>query len=301
MVEGYFDERMREMVEAQKGAWLSIGAYLLLAIGKIIVGFWAHSEAVSADGMNNVTDILLSIAILVGLKVSLQPADEDHHYGHEKAETVATLVAASFMVIVGFDVWVSAIMTMWNQKLVEIHPIAMWISFISAVVMFGVSSYNSRLSKKTGSSALAAAAKDNRSDAWVSIGAVIGIVGTWTGLSWLDAVSAIVIGFLIIRTGWEVAKPAILCLMDGVDTELLQGMTEQMKQVEQVEEVMHIRARPHGSRYHMEVTIGVNPSLSVAEGHAVTEQIEELLLKNKQIEYVHVHVEPTESRVLVQM
>lgn len=284
------------MVEAQKGAWLSIGTYLLLAIGKIIVGIWAHSEAVSADGMNNVTDILLSIAILVGLKVSLQPADEDHHYGHQKAETVATLVAASFMVIVGFEVWVNAMMMMWNQEIKEIHPIAVWISFVSALVMLGVSYYNSRLSKKTGSSALAAAAKDNQSDAWVSIGAVIGVVGTWNGYPWLDALSAIVIGFLIIRTGWEVAEPAILCLMDGVNTELLQGMIEQVKQVKQVQEVIHFRARPYGSHYHIEITIGVNPNLSVAEGHSVTEQIEELLLKNEKIDYVHVHVEPTELR-----
>ncbi|SDZ31281.1 cation diffusion facilitator family transporter [Thermoactinomyces sp. DSM 45892] len=282
------------MQEAQKGAWLSIGAYLLLAIAKLVVGFWAHSEAVSADGLNNVTDILLSVAILVGLKVSLQPADEDHHYGHKKAETVATLVAASFMVLVGLEVWIRAVTAIGAPETLSIHPVALWISILSAFVMLLVSFYNSRLSKKTGSKALAAAAKDNRSDAWVSMGAVVGIVGTWIGYSWLDAVSAVVIGFLIIRTGWEVAKPAILCLTDGVDQSSLQGIMDEVSRIDQVQKVIHFRARSHGSCYHIEVTIGVDPHLSVLKSHEVTEKVEEQLLKNTQIEYVHVHVEPVE-------
>ncbi|TCP60797.1 cation diffusion facilitator family transporter [Baia soyae] len=282
------------MEEAQKGAWLSIGAYLLLAIVKLAVGLWAHSEAVSADGLNNVTDILLSIAILIGLKVSLQPADDDHHYGHKKAETVATLVAASFMVLVGLEVWIRAITAIGNPETIAIHPVALWISLLSAFLMLMVSLYNARLSKKTGSRALAAASKDNRSDAWVSIGAVVGIVGTWIGYPWLDAVSAVVIGFLIIRTGWEVAKPAILCLTDGVDQSSLQGMVDEVSQIDQVQKVIKFRARSHGSCYHIEVTIGVDPHLSVLKSHEVTEQVEEQLLKNKQIEYVHVHVEPVE-------
>lgn len=287
------------MEEAQKGAWLSICAYVLLAVGKLFTGIWAHSEAVSADGMNNITDILLSIAILIGLKVSLQPADQDHQFGHRKAETVATLIAASFMVLVGFDVWIHSIQKMWDSEDFDIHPVAVWVSLISAIIMWGVSIYNSHLSQRTNSEALKAAAKDNLSDALVSLGAIIGIVGTWLGFLWLDVIAAIVIGFLIIRTGWEVAKPAIHCLMDGIEIEELEGLNEQIQSIEGVDKVIELRARTHGNRLHLELTIGVNPNLSVAESHHVTMIIEETLLNDERIEHVHVHVEPVVNHKLL--
>ncbi|MBA4603578.1 cation diffusion facilitator family transporter [Thermoactinomyces mirandus] len=87
--------------QAQKGAWLSIAVYIVLSLSKCWAGLQTHSEGMFADGLNNISDIFLSVAILIGLKVSQQPADQNHPFGHSKAETIATLVAAFFMIFYG--------------------------------------------------------------------------------------------------------------------------------------------------------------------------------------------------------
>ncbi|WP_243648739.1 cation diffusion facilitator family transporter [Hazenella coriacea] len=279
--------------EAQKGAWLSIGAYFVLSLVKLWIGSVSHSQAVFADGLNNVSDILLSIAILIGLKVSSQPADHNHPYGHWKAETIATLVAAILMVLVAIEVWIQAIQALIQPKPTQISPVALYVSLGSAVVMFIVSSVNMRLSRKTNSIALQAAAHDNRSDAYVSIGAAVGIVGSYGGFGWLDPVAAFLVGILIVKTGWEVGAPAIHMLMDGFDQEKLQGIEEKVLQISGITQVKEIRARNHGVYVYVDMTITVDPYLSVIESHLLTEEIENGLKGYLNIVSVHVHVEPS--------
>lgn len=280
------------MSEAQKGAWLSISAYTLLALAKVVTGFFAHSQAVLADGMNSVSDIFLSIAILIGIKVSRLPADQDHHYGHKKAETISALIAASFKGLVGMNIWLEAIMAFFFSSSKVIHPIAFYLSLGSAICMFAVSGYNFYLSKKTNSEALRAAAYDNRADALVSIGAAISVIGTNSGWEWLDPLAAFIIGAVVIHTAWNLGKPAIHTLMDGVEQSQLVGMEERVLQIPGVEKVIHLRARSQGSALFLELTVGVAPHLTVEESHRLTEQIEEQLLHLPHVAHVHVHVEP---------
>lgn len=278
--------------EAQKGVWLSISAYFILSLVKCWTGHWAHSQAVFADGLNNVSDILLSIAILIGLRVSVQPADQNHPFGHSKAETVATLIAASFMVLVAVEVWLDAIQALWNPVHSSIHPLALYVSFASAMMMFMVSLINFRLSKKTNSQALKAAAHDNRSDALVSLGAVMGIWGSGSGLTWMDPLAAFVVGIMILRTGWEIGRPAVDSLMDGFDQAKLSGIEEKVIAIDGIRQVKELRARNHGPYVFVEVTVGVDPDLSVRESHTLTEMVEAKLKGFDNIRHVHVHVEP---------
>lgn len=278
--------------EAQKGAWLSIVTYLILSLIKLWTGSVSHSQAVFADGLNNVSDIMLSIAILIGLKVSSQPADHNHPYGHRKAETIAMLVAATLMILVAIEVWIQGVQSLVLPKSIEISPIALFVSLGSAVVMFIVSGMNMRLSKKTNSLALQAAAYDNRSDAFVSIGAAIGIVGSYGGMDWLDAVAALVVGILIAKTGWEVGAPAVHILMDGYEQEKIEGIENKVLQIQGITQVKEIRARNHGGFVYVDITVTMDPHLSVTESHLITEEIESCLQGYQNIESVHVHVEP---------
>lgn len=279
-------------VEAQKGAWLSIFSYLILSIVKCLIGVAAHSQGVFADGLNNGSDLLLSIAILIGLRVAAQPADKNHPFGHTRAETVATLVAASFMVLVALEVWVGAIETLLHEQHRKIDTIALIVSLAAAVVMLLVSRVNFYLSKKTKSEALKAAAYDNRSDAFVSLGTAVGIIGTNVGWTWMDPLAAFIVGLMILRTGYEVGKPAIDVLMDGFDAERSSQIEKRVIQINGIREVKEMRARNQGSYVCVEVTVGVDPYLSVEASHRLTEQVEESLIGFEEIAHVHVHVEP---------
>lgn len=281
--------------DAQKGAWLSIITYTVLSLLKCWTGLHNQSEAMFADGLNNVSDLLLSFAILVGLKVSQQPADHNHPFGHRKAETIATLVAASFMVLVAVEIWVRAVQVMWRPHQNLIDPWAFAVSIGSAVIMFGVSFVNFSLSKKTGSQALEAAAYDNRTDGLVSIGTAIGMAGTHWGWYWMDPLAAVVVGGMIFKTGWEVGRPAIDELMDGFDQEKLDKIEQKVLMIGGIDQVRELRARYHGSHVFVEITIGVNPFLSVEESHEITEKVEKKLIGFENIRHVHVHVEPADD------
>ena len=161
--------------KAEIGAWLSIAAYMVLSAIKLIMSQIGNSEALRADGLNNLTDIIASVAVLIGLKISQKPPDENHRYGHSRAETIASLVAAFIMITVGIQVIMDSVQSFFNPKEATPDLMTAFVALFSALFMYGIYRYNLNLSKKINSKALRSAAQDNRSDALVSVGAAIGI------------------------------------------------------------------------------------------------------------------------------
>lgn len=197
------EQRYKDLKLGEKGAIISIIAYICLSAIKLLIGYSANSEALRADGLNNATDIVASIAVLIGLRLSQKPADRDHPYGHWKAETVASLIASFIMMAVGIQVLFGAASSMFEGPHESPDLISAWTGIGCAIVMYGVYRYNKRLASQINSQAVMAAAKDNLSDAWVSIGTVVGIIGAQFQLPWLDPLTAIVVGFLICKTAWD--------------------------------------------------------------------------------------------------
>jgi cation diffusion facilitator family transporter len=206
-----------EIREGEKGAWVSIIAYICLSALKLLIGHASGSEALLADGLNNTTDIIASFAILIGLKISRRPPDRNHRYGHFRAETVAALVASFIMIAVGVQVLYQSVMKFFEPSIGTPDMIAAWIALFCSAVMMFVYRYNIRLAKKINSNAMMAAAQDNRSDAFVSIGAFIGIIGSQFGLPWLDPLTATIVGLIICKTAWDIFKNSTYALTDGFD------------------------------------------------------------------------------------
>lgn len=119
-------ERYDELKKGETGAWVSIIAYLVLSAVKLAVGLAFHSEALRADGLNNTTDIIASLAVLIGLRISQKPPDEDHPYGHFRAETIASMIASFIMMVVGLEVLYSSGEMLFNPKETTPDMIAAW-------------------------------------------------------------------------------------------------------------------------------------------------------------------------------
>lgn len=282
----------KDLKLGEKGAWISIIAYVFLAIIKLIIGYYGHSEALKADGLNNTTDVIVSIAILVGLKISRKPPDDDHHYGHLRAESISSLIAAFVMMAVGIQVLIQAVKSIAIAEQVTPSMITAWTAFFSAGIMFVVSTYNFRLAKKINSPSLKAAAHDNRSDALVSIGAFIGIIGAIFGVPWLDPLTAIVVGIVICKTAVDIFKDATFSLTDGFDNKTLRNISVVIHDMDEVLSVDAIRGRTHGKFLFIDVTVSVDPQLNVIESHEITEKIEENVRQIHPHSYVLVHIEP---------
>ncbi|MFM9280364.1 cation diffusion facilitator family transporter [Paenibacillus jiagnxiensis] len=281
-----------EIRRGEKGAWVSIAAYLILSAFKIICGYLLFSSALLADGFNNVTDIVASVAVLIGLRISQKPPDSDHAYGHFRAETVAALIASFIMAAVGLQVLVEAVRSIFEGGKQEPNILGAGVAVISAVVMMGVYLYNRRLARAINNQALMAAAKDNLSDAMVSIGAAVGIIGAQFGLPWLDTVAAILVGLLICRTAWEIFRDSTHTLTDGFDENQLYDLRSTIARTPGVEAIRDVKARVHGNHVLVDVVIEVKPDLSIIEGHQISDKIEERMKKAHNIMHVHVHVEP---------
>jgi len=284
-----------EIREGEKGAWVSIIAYVCLSALKLFIGFTAGSEALLADGLNNTTDIIASFAVLIGLKISRRPPDHDHKYGHFRAETVAALVASFIMIAVGAQVLYQAVQKFFEPTIGTPNMIAAWTALFSALVMMFVYRYNIRLARRINSHAITAAAQDNRSDALVSIGAFIGIVGSQFGLPWLDPLTATLVGLIIVKTAWDIFKDASHALTDGFDEQELVKIKQTVADTPGVESIKDIKARILGNNVLVDVTIQVNGYLNVVESHDISEEIEDRMLTEHKISHIHVHIEPIET------
>lgn len=276
----------------ERGAIISIIAYIVLSIVKLIVGYTADSAALRADGLNNTTDIIASIAVLIGLRISRRPADDNHKYGHWKSETIASMVASFIMMAVGLQVLIDTVSTLFEGKQESPDIVAAYVGIGSAVVMYFVYRYNRNLSRKINSKAVMAAAKDNLSDAWVSIGTTIGIIGSQFGMPWLDIVTAIVVGFLICKTAWDIFSEASHELSDGFDEQKLKMYEDVIFDLEGVKGIKSIKGRNYGNNEVVDVVILVNSQLNVHQAHDIATKVEDTLTDEYGVYDIHVHVEP---------
>jgi cation diffusion facilitator family transporter len=286
------EEKYNGLKLAERGARVSIIAYIVLSLLKLGIGYLSGSKALTADGLNNTTDIVASLAVLIGLKISRKPADDDHPYGHFRAETIASLIASLIMIAVGIDVLYNAVHSIIFFKAQAPDLVAAVVGIICAAAIYVVYGYNKKIAIKINSSGLMAAAKDNLSDAWVSIGTSVGIVASQFGLPWIDPLAAVVVGILIVKTGWDIFKEASHNLTDGFSKEELDNITQSINKVSGVNKVKDIRARVHGNNILLDVIVGVSSDLSVVEGHSITEGIEANLRNEFNITEAIVHVEP---------
>ena len=288
-------ERENQLKMAERGAIVSIVAYIIVSVIKLIIGDLSHSKALFADGLNNATDIIASITVLIGLRLARKPADDDHRYGHWKMESLASLLTSIVMIVVGGQVLIEALLNLFKKHTEAPDSVAAIVGIFSAIFMFAVYLYNHRLAKKVNSHALDAAAKDNLSDAITSIGTAVAVFAASFNLIWIDRVTALIIGIIIIKTGFDIFKESSFSLSDGFSIDELRKYKKDILLIDGVEGVKDIKGRSYGANIFIDVVVTMNPLLTVQESHDITENIETLLSDKYQVFDVDIHVEPLES------
>lgn len=281
-----------DMRQSQRGAWVSIITYVVLSTIKLGVGWWSHSNGLVADGFNNTTDVIASVAVLLGLRIAIRPADSEHRYGHARAESVAAMIVAATMGLIGLNIVISSVQAFFDTGHTPPEPLAIWVGAGSTAVMLVVATYNRRLARKTGSQALAAVAHDNQADAYASLGTIVGVAASRAGWPWADPLVGLLIAIVILYTAWRIGLDASHTLMDGFDTQALKKIKQRVLAVDGVTSVRDLRARYLGNTVAVEVTVSVPKTMSVADAHRICDLIERTLAGFMDISHVHVHVEP---------
>ncbi|MBT4374588.1 MAG: cation transporter [Nitrospina sp.] len=254
---------------------------LILSIIKFAGGIIGHSAAMVADATHSVSDLLTDMIVLIMFKVGQKPKDEDHPYGHGKAETLGTTVVGFIIISVGiglaYEAW-----EMIQSGIARIpEPLAAGTALISIFIKEWLFRYTRSVGEKSNNSLLLANAWHHRSDAISSIAALVGIIGAMLGFPALDPIAATMVAFMIMKVGYELTLGGFRDLMDtALDEKDTQSIQVAIDDVSGVLKSHDLRTRKIGGEILMDVHIQVDSDLTVTEGHEVAERVRRKLIKN---------------------
>ncbi len=285
--------------QAEFAAWLGIIVNLALTIVKGLVGLKANSKALIADAVHSASDIAGSLAVFVGLKAAKQPPDEEHPYGHGKAESIAAIIVAVILFIVGLQIGKSALSSFFTP-VVAPAGIAIYAVLFSIIVKEILFRYKLRLGQKLNSDALIVNAYEHRSDVYSSIAALIGIAASVIGkaiqVDWLlygDAIASLVVSIMVLWTAWKLGAEAIHHTLDHVlDDEETVTFKEIVSSVPEVLRIDELHARKHGYYVIIDLKIAVLPHITVDEGHRIGKKVKAKLIAEPTVHNVFVHINP---------
>lgn len=273
--------RFARLKSAQHAAALNLVVYGGLTVAELWIAQLAHSRALAADGLNNLTGVASALILLWGLQVSQQRPDSEHRFGHWRFQTIATLFSGLIMLVVGLDVVLDGYhgLQAWYQGKVQVPSVlAVYVSLAAGVAMASVSLMNHIRAKQLDSSVLRTASKDSFSDAATSGGTLLAILGAKAGWLWLDGGAAIAVGLLILYAAWTILRDAIFELTDGFDTKKIAAYRQTITQVPGVLGVQSIEARYAGDAVLLTIGIRVDPKMTVADSYELGERVERKLM-----------------------
>lgn len=286
------------MKTAKQTVLISLLGNIVLALLKAITGFLGNSYALIADAIESTTDVFASLLVLFGIKYSNRPADENHPYGHGKAEPLVTFMVVAFLVVSAAVIVHESIQ---NIRIPHEPPKSWTLYFLGAIVVWKESMYRIviRKSKEIGSTTLKAEAWHHRSDAITSVLAFLGIlISVLTGGEYAQADdwAALLASVFILYNCYKIFRPALGEIMDEHQyDELVQKIRELSVEVDGVTDTEKCFVRKSGINYYVDLHVIVDGEISVREGHRISHELKDHLQNEiSEISQVLIHVEPHE-------
>lgn len=281
--------------EAQRVTLIGALINLVLAILKVIVGHIGHSAALVADGIHSLSDLASDVIVMLATRHGRQPADDDHPYGHQRIETVATVILGSMLVLVALGIaWDASIRVLNRNDLHTPDMLVILVATLSLASKEWLYRYTMRVANHVNSRLLEANAWHHRSDAISSFIVLIGVAGAMAGLPILDAVAAFLVALMIIQIAWELMSSSVKELVDtAVDEDTLKQIRSLITQTDGIVSLHLLRTRRMGSNILVDAHLQVSPRLSVSEGHQIAEHVrDQLIHQMSHIQDVTIHIDP---------
>jgi cation diffusion facilitator family transporter len=281
-------------------AWISLISNFFLTVVKVIVGTLFGSTALIADGVHNGADFIASIATLSSMKLSHQPADKEHPYGHGKAEDIATGIVALLLTFAGIYLIYESIGALFHPA----SQASLWAlaaAFISLVWKLCLYLYTHNIGKQIDSKSLIATAYDHLADVWASLAAVFGIGFAKLGDIWNlpfavygDPIAGIIVSLLILKVARDMGVQSVNVLMESnVSVEKQNFYESIILSYPVVKRIDLLRAREHGNYILIDIRLSVPGEMTIKDGHDITRQIRDhIRQKDPKVEEVLIHLNP---------
>jgi cation diffusion facilitator family transporter len=280
--------------------WISLISNIILTVMKIVIGLLFYSEVLLADGVHNAGDIIATVAALSAMQISKRPADEDHPYGHGKAEVLGSGFVAFILGLAALYIAYHSVAAFVEEP-TKPSLIALTAAAISLVWKYVLYVYTMKIGNKTHSKGLIATAKDHLADVYASLAAVVGIGLAFIGkaydihaLSYGDAAAGIIVSLLVLKLAIEMGKESFDILMEKtVDQEKLQQYVSLIQAIPQVKRIDRIRAREHGHYILVDARVAIPGELTVQQGHDISRIIKKSIMDHhSDVDEVLIHLNP---------
>lgn len=279
----------------------SIFVNVFLAGAKLVAGVIGHSSAMVSDAVHSASDVFSTVVVMIGVKIANRESDENHPYGHERLESVASLLLAVLLAATGIGIGYQGIRTIISGTegnhivIPTVLPLAA--AVVSILIKEGMYWYTIRAAVAVNSGALKADAWHHRSDALSSIGSFIGILGAKIGYPILDPIASVVICAFILKAAFDISRDAVGKMTDeACDDKMVVAVKGVVMRQQGVINLDDIKTRMFGNKAYVDIEISVDGDMNLREAHRIAERVHEQVEKNfPSVKHCMVHVNPYEE------
>lgn len=278
-----------------KASAVAIVANCFMTVLNIVVGLMSGSYALVSEGAHTLSDVATSVIAYLGFKIGQKPADKEHPIGHGRAEAISGLIIVIFLAIVAYEIITGAFEKILHPELITVPNVyAAIMAFVGIIINFAISEYIIRIGKEINSPAIIADGKHQKTDIFSSIAILIGVAVSNMGFPILDPIVGLVIGLLIVKTAFEIAKENIDNIMGKVPSQkLIKQVKEVADNTPRAQNAHNIKVDYQGSYATVYLHIEVDGNLSLNESHKIVHTVEDNILKEiPEIKSAMVHACP---------
>jgi cation diffusion facilitator family transporter len=282
---------------------VGLAANTLLALLKTNVGIFGHSPALLADGKNSTADVAYGIVVKIFMGLSGKPADEEHPYGHDRLESIAAVVVGAFVITTAITIFYTSVNSVYEllsgtSDFTGASQLALWIALLTVLLKIWLTSWTFGIGRQTRNNVLLALAADHRNDIFSALAVTIGIIFGQLGFLWVDPMAGGLVSIIILLTGVEIIRESAADLMNTLPGKTLtEEINSKLAELDEVLDIEEIHGHRFGLYMVVNITIGVSPDLTVAEGDRIATRVEETL--TGEIDYmrrVFVHYHPVKTK-----
>lgn len=281
---------------AAKSTWISVVVNIALSTVQIVVGVFAKSQGLIADGVHSLSDLVADFAVLLANHHSRKDADTEHPYGHQRFETGASLVLGLLLLAVGLGMVWTAVLKLEQPELIpSVHLSALWVALAALVAKECLFRYMLRVATAVKSGMLVANAWHARSDAASSLVVAFGIVGNLLGYPLLDPIAALIVGCMVGKMGWSFGWDALNDLMDrGADAQEVEAIQHTIAQTPGVLGVHELKTRRMGDMLVADAHIVVDANITVEAGHGIAVEARRRVMQQHAVLNLMTHIDPAD-------
>lgn len=282
---------------ANKVSVVSIIQNVLLSLFKLFAGIFANSNAMISDAIHSASDVFSTIIVIIGVRLSSRDSDREHPYGHERMECVAAIILSIVLFITGLGIGIQALQAILNGNYETLQMpgiLALIAAIVSIITKEAMYWYTRHYAKQIDSAALMADAWHHRSDAFSSIGALIGIAGSRMGFPIMDSIASLVIFIFIAKAAFDIFKDAMDKMVDhSCDENTEKAIYDCVISHEDVLGIDLLQSRIFGNKIYVDLEIELDASYTLEKAHRIAEDIHKDIEKNfPKVKHVMIHVNP---------